>query len=151
MNVTRLFLSVFYILVTSFTGCIVEENEKIMNKVEKDETYLTTIAWSKITQDIGNIDEGQSVEVIYEFTNAGKRPLVIKSVNASCGCTVPEKPNEPIMPGKKGFIKAVFDSKGRPGKNHKTLSVVANTEPSESHVLAFDVNVNASKPDPESK
>jgi hypothetical protein len=46
------------------------------------------------------------------------------------------------MPGEKGFIKAVFDSQGRPGSNHKTISVDANTQPEGSFQLAFTVNVN---------
>jgi hypothetical protein len=77
--------------------------------------------------------------------NTGSKPLVIKNVQATCGCTVPEIPKEPVMPGKSGYIKAVFDSKGRAGENHKSITVFANTTPGE-HKLDFSVNVMAKAP-----
>ena len=130
--------SLFFLL----TGCIEDQTEKIKDKAATDKDFVTSITWDNSVKDLGSIEEGQKVEVIYTFTNSGDKPLVIKSVNASCGCTVPERPEEPIMPGKSGTIKAVFDSKGRPGSNHKTETVNANTIPSPSHLLEFNVNVN---------
>lgn len=127
----------------SFTGCIVDETEKIKDKAANDEDFVTQIEWTSKSRELGTIEEGQKVEVIYEFKNTGKKPLVIKSVQASCGCTVPERPDAPIMPGKTGVIKAVFDSQGRPGNNHKSISVMANTDPSPSHVLEFNIDVKA--------
>ena len=66
--------------------------------------------------------------------------LIIKNVTASCGCTIPEKPEEPIAPGNTGKIKATFDSRGRAGMNQKVITVVANTKET-IHTLIFDVDV----------
>jgi hypothetical protein len=52
------------------------------------------------------IKEGEIVEVTYRFKNTGNMPLVVDNVSASCGCTVPEKPEEPIMPGKRRIDKS---------------------------------------------
>jgi len=123
-------------------GCITDPNEAITEKALTDKGFTTEIAWSQTTKDLGTIEEGQKIEIAYEFTNKGKKPLVIKNVTATCGCTVPEIPKEPIMPGEKGFIKAVFDSQGRAGSNHKTITVQANTQPEEAYQLEFNVNVN---------
>ena len=49
-----------------------------------------------------------------------------KAVIASCGCTTPEWPKEPIAPGKKAQIKVTFDPAGRPGPFTKTISVYSN-------------------------
>jgi hypothetical protein len=125
------------------TGCITDPNDDIKAKALNDKEFVTEIAWTQTERDLGTIEEGQKIEIAYEFTNTGKKPLVIKNVTATCGCTVPEIPKEPIMPGQKGLIKAVFDSQGRAGANHKTISVEANTQPAGSHQLAFTVNVNA--------
>lgn len=91
--------------------------------------------------ELGTVKEGKVVEVTYKFKNTGSKPLVIASVSASCGCTVPEKPEQPIMPGEEGMIKATFDSKDRVGTANKSVYVTANTSPSTSHELKFHVEV----------
>jgi len=105
-----------------------------------DPENYTTIEWiDNINQSLPKIKEGEIVEVTYRFKNTGNKPLVVDNVSASCGCTVPEKPEEPIMPGKEGLIKAKFDSHGKPGTNTKTLTVVANTN--SEKLLSFTVDV----------
>ena len=106
-----------------------------------DPATLTTIQWLDSVLDKGSVLEGTKVEVLFRFKNTGTKPLVIESTKASCGCTVAEKPEEPIMPGQEGRIKAVFNSQGRTGSNHKTITVVANTSPSPNHIVEFNVNV----------
>jgi hypothetical protein len=107
-----------------------------------DSSSFTEILWMDSTQlQFGKITEGQKLSVQYRFKNIGNQPLVIQSVSASCGCTAPEPPKEPIGPGKEGVITAVFDSQGRVGANHKTLTVTANTKGSATHELHFDVEV----------
>lgn len=123
-------------------GCITDPNEDIREKAKNDVKFVTEIAWDNTKKDMGVIEEGQQLEVIYAFTNKGDKPLVFKTAQASCGCTVPELPKEPIMPGKSGVLKAVFNSAGRTGANHKTVTVYSNTNPG-SFVLEFDVTVNA--------
>jgi hypothetical protein len=109
-----------------------------------DSNALTEIAWIDSTQlQMGTITEGQKLTVQYRFRNVGTQPLVIHSVSASCGCTAPEPPKEPIGPGKEGMITAIFDSQGRVGINHKTLTVTSNTKGSATHELHFDVEVKA--------
>ena len=111
-------------------------------KVMADTANYTTLQWLDSTfTDMGKVKEGKQVEVSYRFKNTGDKPLVIASVTASCGCTVPEKPEEPIAPGAEGRIKAKFDSNGRKGTNDKHISVDANTKPSRSLELSFRVEV----------
>ena len=105
---------------------------------------VTTIQWVDSVKHIGKVSEGEKVQIEYKFINTGSNPLVISNVIASCGCTVAEKPEAPIAPGKEGFIKASFDSKGRVGSNHKTLTVIANTAQA-NYALVFDVEVIAKK------
>jgi hypothetical protein len=103
---------------------------------------LTTIEWLDSTySDLGTVKEGQLVEVSFRLRNSGDKNLVIENVSASCGCTVPEKPEEPIAPGKEQVIKARFDSRGKPGEQHKSITVVANT-PEKVYNLTFKVQVN---------
>ena len=101
---------------------------------------LTTLKWIDSVKDMGKINEGQVIDIAYRFKNTGTKPLVIKSVNVSCGCTVAEKPEAPIAPGQEGEIKASFNSSGKAGTNTKSIYVYANTAP-EAHELKFMVEV----------
>lgn len=103
---------------------------------------VTTIQWLDSTKSLGKITEGEKVEVAYRFVNTGNEPLVIENVVPTCGCTVAEKPQAPIAPGKEGVVKAVFDSQGRVGSQHKSLTVYANTE-TMVYPLVFEVDVVA--------
>ncbi len=104
----------------------------------------TTVLWLDSTQNLGNVMEGTVVNVQFRFKNTGNKMLVITDVAASCGCTVPEKPEKPIAPGAEGVIKATFDSKNRIGTNHKVITVILNTE-NRTQQLVFDVEVIPSK------
>lgn len=89
----------------------------------------TVITFEEIEHDFGTIDEGDRVEHIFEFTNTGSEPLVLEKCKGSCGCTVPECPKEPIMPGESGKIDVVFNSKGKKNSQTKRVTVTANTAP----------------------
>lgn len=93
----------------------------------KDSAAFTTIQWiDSTTQNLGSITEGQTVEISWKFKNTGDKPLVIEDVQPGCGCTVADKPNEPIAPGAEGVIKAKFNSEGRPGHAEKFMTVLGN-------------------------
>jgi len=108
---------------------------------KKDTASFTTMQWIDSVKDYGKITEGQKLEVLFRFKNTGNKPLVIESVHPGCGCTVADPPKEPIAPGAQGEIKGSFDSNGKSGVQHKTIAVMANTKGSESHELAFTVEV----------
>jgi hypothetical protein len=115
-------------------------------QLPKDSSLNTKITWlDSTTRDFGSIPEGQKLEVAYRFMNSGNKPLIIARVQPSCGCTVAEQPDEPIMPGKEGVIKASFNSEGRIGINHKKIYVIANTGGSQSNEIEFRVLVQKKK------
>ncbi|MUP46790.1 DUF1573 domain-containing protein [Gramella sp. BOM4] len=79
------------------------------------------------TIDYGEIKKGSDGVRVFEFTNTGEIPLVIEDVKSSCGCTIPKKPKDPIMPGKTGEIEVKYDTK-RVGPIRKTVTVYSNAE-----------------------
>lgn len=93
----------------------------------KDSSKSTTIEWlDPVVQNLGNIDKGQIAEITWKFRNTGKNPLYVTEVHAGCGCTIPEKPEEPIAPGADGTIKAKFNSSNFSGHVTKEVYVQAN-------------------------
>ena len=92
-------------------------------------TDTTSVQMIDSTYNFGTVNDGEKVEYSYRFRNTGKKSLIVSSAVASCGCTVPEKPEEPIKPGETGFLKVVFNSKGRVGPVHKEITVTSNAYP----------------------
>ena len=111
---------------------IADDNLKQYEKLLKDSTTVQII---DTVFNFGKITEGEKVEYNYRFKNTGTKPLVVTNTSASCGCTVPQKPEQPILPGETGFIKVVFDSKGKAGTAHKTISVLSNAYPAFPELL----------------
>ena len=106
--ITILFISVFSFSVNA------------QNKIAKIEFKTTTI-------DYGTVEKGSNGIRTFEFTNTGNAPLIISSVKSTCGCTVPKKPEAPIMPGKTGKIEVKYDT-NRVNPIRKTITVLSNAE-----------------------
>jgi len=114
------------------TGCDVRKKDKkaVIPASTKEIKDPTSVKMIDSVYDFGKIAEGDVVEYSYRFKNTGDKPLVITDQpHASCGCTIAERPEEPIMPGDTGFIKVKFNSQGRPGEARKTVSVQSNANP----------------------
>ena len=88
---------------------------------------VATIDFKEDTIDYGTIEKGSDGVRIFEFTNNGNVPLVISKVSSSCGCTIPKKPEEPILPGKTGEIQVKYDTK-RVGPIRKAITVISNAD-----------------------
>jgi len=85
--------------------------------------------FAEMEHDFGAINEGEVVQHTFSFTNTGEAPLVIQNASASCGCTVPQWPKEPVAVGETGEIQVRFDSSNKPGVQNKTIRITANTDP----------------------
>ncbi|MEM8938545.1 MAG: DUF1573 domain-containing protein [Bacteroidota bacterium] len=107
---------------------------------EKPEGPLPSFKFEEDLHDFGTIKDGDVVEHIFKFTNTGEAPLIISDAKATCGCTIPEKPTEPIPVGGEGEIKVRFNSKNKPGIQNKTVTLTANTWPA-THRLRIKANV----------
>ncbi len=88
---------------------------------------LADIKFEKLVHDYGTIKQGGDGNCEFKFTNTGKEPLILSNCQGSCGCTVPNCPKEPILPGKTGVIKVHYDTK-RVGPINKSVSVQSNAK-----------------------
>lgn len=85
------------------------------------------ISAEETSYNFGTIKESDGkVSHTFVVSNTGDMPLVITRVIASCGCTTPEWPKEPIAPGKSAEIKVTYDPTNRPGTFSKTVSIYSN-------------------------
>ncbi len=102
-------------------------NAATVNPVSDANAPVMTFGTSEY--DFGTINEGDVVDHTFNFTNTGKTPLIINKATATCGCTVPEWPKQPIAPGSTGVIKVKFNSKNKKNLQTKYVSISANTKP----------------------
>ena len=83
------------------------------------------IEFKAYTIDYGTINKGADGVRTFEFTNTGDEPLIVSNVKSSCGCTIPKKPKQPILPGETGEIEVKYDT-NRVNPIRKTITVTSN-------------------------
>lgn len=128
---TFLILSVLVVV-----GCTNNPSNKVnadnvakASQSAESSSNMPVMTFDKTDHDFGTINEGDTVETVFSFTNTGDSNLIITDAKGSCGCTVPEYPkNTPIKPGESGEIKVKFDSSNKPNLQSKTVTITANTE-----------------------
>ena len=105
---------------------------------------VPAIKFETTEHDFGKILQGEQVSYTFKFKNVGGAPLIITSIEKTCGCTSPDFSNKPIKPGESGKITITYDSKGHKGFQNKRLIVKANTNPSETilRIKAQVENIN---------
>ncbi len=101
---------------------------------------LPKFEFNRKTFDFGAIKAGEVLSHTFKFKNVGNADLIITNVASSCGCTIPKYSKDPLKPGSEGFIEVIFDSSGRTGMQHKTVTVIANTQPNKVE-LAFTAEI----------
>jgi hypothetical protein len=128
-----LFLAVFLILVSCNSDAEKEITSSAVNVSKSADgnssNDLPDITFNEDEFDFGKIIQGEKVSHAFFFRNTGKKNLIISSASGSCGCTVPEWPKEPILPGQSAKIDVIFSSDGKSGYQEKTVTVVTNCEP----------------------
>jgi hypothetical protein len=120
--------------------------EKSDTKKVDPNTPKTTMEFDDDVFDFGTVEKGEKVEHSYTFTNTGSEPLIISNAKASCGCTVPTWPKEPIAPGETGEIPVVFNARSA-GNQTKTVTITANTNPPQTRLTVKGKVTEAEKSD----
>lgn len=92
---------------------------------EKQVSPQDSIVFESTTHDYGTILQGGDGNCEFKFTNKGKAPIILNSVQASCGCTTPEWTRTPVNPGEKGTIKVTYNTNNI-GAFNKSITVSSN-------------------------
>lgn len=101
-----------------------------------------TITFDQTTFDYGTIKAGSDGTRFFTVTNTGDKPLVLSNVKPSCGCTVPEWSQDPILPGKSSKIKVGYNT-ALPGGFQKMIEVFSNDPVNSRAVIYIKGNVDA--------
>ncbi len=116
----------------------VEETEPVPPPLPMEEPEPNPNApefkFEKEVHNFGEVPEGPRAAYEFVFTNVGKEPLIIKRANATCGCTIPSWPREPILPGQSEKIRVVFTTQGKPGIFNKKVTILSNAKTSPKYI-----------------
>lgn len=118
----NILLSLTILLSISFSAF--SQDEINTNKDNKD---LPEIFFEKTTHDYGNLKYDSDGTCEFTFKNTGKEPLLLTQVKASCGCTTPTWPKEPIKSGDTGTIVVKYNTKIS-GAFTKSIRVYSNAK-----------------------
>lgn len=112
----------------------------VFSAVAQEQATGAVISFEEKAKDFGNITQGDKVSHTFVLTNAGSTPLIISNVAATCGCTVPKWPKEPIAPGSTAEVEVSFNSTGKMGKQNSVVRIYSNaSEPIEKISLISNV------------
>tara|TARA_B100001741_G_scaffold304303_1_gene295277 strand:+ start:1541 stop:1996 length:456 start_codon:yes stop_codon:yes gene_type:complete len=132
-----------YILTLLITVCFSQEEITINHNAPEIEFEAEIIDLGEFMQ-----YDDPSSKCEFKFKNTGKEPLIISKCKGSCGCTVPECPKEPILPGESSIIKVNYDEK-RVGSFNKSITITSNAKTTtkilkvKGKIIAADKNTGA--------
>jgi hypothetical protein len=92
--------------------------------------------------DFGDMVQGEKKEHTFSLTNSGKTELIIRNVRSSCGCTAVAPSKSVIAPGETAPIKVTFDSRGKRGRQSKSITVITNDPKNPTTTLRISSNIN---------
>ena len=120
----KLFLAI--VITAGFTGATYAQIAATSAPAQATTTASkAAITFTADAFDFGTVPQNIPVTHVFSFKNTGKEPLILSSVTASCGCTTPEWPKEPVLPGATATIKATYNA-ANPGIFSKAITVVSN-------------------------
>ena len=120
------FIALFFVSFTAFAQSETQNSKNQDTQTEKKQNNkkvkVAEITFESLEYDYGSIYKGDNGECAFKFKNTGKAPLTISNCRASCGCTVPSWPKDPIPPKGTGVIKVKYDT-NRIGTINKSITV----------------------------
>ena len=115
---------------------------KVLQEMYVEADTLPKIEFTETTFDFGPLKEGQIVDHLFAFKNAGKKDLEIKNIQTSCGCTAAVTSTKLLKPGESGSLKVEFDSTNKSGKLSRTITLTTNEPTSPMKTITIFAEVN---------
>lgn len=102
---------------------------------------MTTVAVADSVRHYYPVMTGEILNLSYELENTGDQPLIIRDIQTSCGCIVPELDTRMLLPGKKVRLLFKYNSAKNIGYVDHTIRIFGNIKPTGICKLKFDINV----------
>lgn len=118
--------------------------------IEEDFSKLTqeqladapVIAFAEKSHDFGEMKQGDKKDYTFTLMNDGKSDLIIRRVRTSCGCTAVAPATKIIAAGESAPVKVTFNSRGKRGRQSKSITVITNDPKTPTTTLRITCNVS---------
>lgn len=100
--------------------------EDFSNLTKEELKNAPHIAFEESSYDFGKVSQNTKVKHQFVFTNTGKRKLILRKIDASCGCTVVKPEKKELSPGASSSLTVVFKTGNRSGHQNKMVTVISN-------------------------
>jgi hypothetical protein len=130
-----------FLIATFFMICFLSASAQTGEGTKVVNPNAPKIEFKESEFDFKDLDEGPQAKHEFVFKNTGKEPLILTNVKASCGCTTPSWPKEPVLPGQEGKILVTYNTQGRPGPFTKSITITSNAS-EEAKVIYIKGKVN---------
>lgn len=117
----------------------IEEDFSNLSAEQLEKAPVAT--FSEMSHDFGDLKQGDKKEHTFSLTNDGKSDLIIRNVRSSCGCTAVAPSKNIIAPGESAPIKVTFDSRGKRGRQSKSVTVITNDPKTPTNMLRVSCNI----------
>lgn len=94
------------------------------------------------SHDFGVIPATETVQHVFTVKNVGGKPLNIKRVQTSCGCTAAVMDNQALQPGESTRLKVTFDPRGRRGAQRRTVWIHSDDPVTQRRQLNISATVS---------
>lgn len=117
--------------------------------IEEDFSKLTpaelasapVVSFDVKSHDFGAINQGDQVKTTFNIKNEGKRDLIIRRVKTSCGCTAVTPKKNVIPAGESVPLEVKFNSRGKRGRQNKSITVITNDPKNPTSILRISSDV----------
>nr|BCX02013.1 MAG: hypothetical protein KatS3mg041_2059 [Bacteroidota bacterium] len=103
-----------------------EPEGALYRPTEEDVRNGARIVFEHERHHFGQVITGQAPVYVFRFRNAGRGPLRIRDLRASCGCTAVVLDKTEFAPGETGHLQVRLDTEGKLGFVQKTITVYSN-------------------------
>ena len=131
------FIFLFLILALPLSGCLADQ------EITKTSTSVENEASQQNVWDFGKVKVGEIVKHEFVLKNATDKPIKIKEVNTSCGCTASDVKKRDLASGENTVIEVTFDSAGYSGPVKQFVFV--NTDSSEQSMIRFIIKAEVTE------
>jgi hypothetical protein len=141
MNKLIIAISMFILVSCGEDGNKKASGDLVSNPISANDTLANLaetapiMTFAENIHDFGTLVDGEVVTYKFKFKNTGNADLIISNASASCGCTIPSYPKEPIIPGGEGAIDVQFNSSGKVGTFDKNVTITSNTIPTQIYLV----------------
>lgn len=115
--------------------------ENFMNLTKEEKQQAPKAVFDVQMYDFGNIREGDEVSHVFCLKNEGHSNLLIRRIETGCGCTAVVPDSRVVPVGDSCNIQVIFRTKGREGKQFKTIQLTTNDYRKPNMILKIRANV----------